>query len=304
MTTINFENNVFTYQDQTKKVPLLDCNAHIENKGRIPMQESIPTLLGQLRSIYTNLFVGSAPEDGDELYLIDILITKQLTKISTPLNVVELGANNGRLSYHLATLLGSFNDQTNLCCVCNSIGNESDNVWLDFISLAQASPVASMLASDFDNTHLCDNHFDIVVVNNSVQMDKPEDVIKEAVRLAKKDGVIIFYAQQSDLTDCTLHAFDDIEKYNTNNGNHIFVAEAKNAVENESYFEGWRKAVHADLANAELTLSENVDRTTLLTLVQKLNEHAYVAAKYNFTDIKCNCLALKEKLLIKHVNHK
>lgn len=207
MNKIIVENNAFIYTAQNEKRILLDCNDYLSNRSRIPMQslegtESIPKIILSLFREHLKLMEEKQTKNyAMEYLLLDIKIISYLMQSPLPVRVLELGCTSGVLSYHLATILGKFNQASSLCCVCDTIGNNSGNQWLDRISLVEELPGLSMLAADYDDTQLADHHFDIVVINGSVRFEQPYSVIKEAERLVKKSGLILCYAEEQPLLE-------------------------------------------------------------------------------------------------------
>lgn len=287
---------------------LLDCNDYLANKSRVPMHApvegvSVSDFLGNLNLAYTDLFVeGHAPSDGNAYSYIDALLAKELIKTSQPVKVAELGCSNGRLSYHLATVLGRFHPESNLCCVCDSIGNESGNFWLDMISLVEIPPKLSLHACDYDDTNLCNNHFDIVILNGSVAFADIDAVLKEALKLIKTNGVLICYVyRQPELANYMRKAFSRVDEYNTDDNSVVLVASVIDAMEERDEIVEWKKEFQHDFAHAETLLISSFDKKELFHSIQQLNQHADIATANQVIDVKCKALELKEKLLVKYV---
>ncbi len=311
MIEIRRENNVLVYKNDNETKPLLDCNNFLENKSRIPLHSennemTLPLYLSNLLQTYSNLFEeGHAPNDALDLFLIDSLLSAQLIKTALPVKVLELGCSNGRLSYHLASIIGKFHEQSTLCCVCDSIGNGSNNYWLDMISLVEQAPKLSLLASDYDDTNLADHNFDIVIINGSVLLKQAYSIVKEAQRLIKKDGIIICYAwQQPHLALCFQQAHTLVDIYPTDATSSVLVAKGSAIISITDTLAEWKKEAENDLANAEYALLSSCDKDQLMTYIKKLNHHADTATSNMIIDIKVRVLALKEKLLVQYVNMK
>ncbi|MBQ3558772.1 MAG: class I SAM-dependent methyltransferase [Agathobacter sp.] len=287
---------------------LLDCNDYLANKSRVPMHTpmegfSITDFLSRLHLAYTDLFVeGHAPSDGEAYSYIDALLARELIKTSQPVKVVELGSTNGRLSYHLATVLGRFHLESSLCCVCDSIGNESGNFWLDMISLVERPPKLSLHACDYDDTNLCNNHFDIVIINGSVAFADIAAVLKEALKLVKTNGALICYAcKQPELADYMRKIFAHVDEYNDDNNSIILFASTIDVIEELDEIAEWKKEFQQDFAHAEALLISTSDKKELFHSIQQLNHHADIATANQVIDVKCKALELKEKLLVKYV---
>ncbi|MBQ6886537.1 MAG: class I SAM-dependent methyltransferase [Lachnospiraceae bacterium] len=214
------ENNAFIYVEKEEKKVLLDCRDYLSNKSRIPMHSftddlTIPGLLLQLFKSHPQLCEGAVDyNDSLECLLMDVLLVSHLIKSPNPVRVLEIGCENGILSYHLAMILGLFNENSSLCCVCNTIGNNSDNRWLDKISLVEFMPRISMLAADYDETNLESKHFDIVIINGTSCFMEPLAMIEEAMRLVKDAGRVICYVNQQPLLESSFKMqFEKREEY-------------------------------------------------------------------------------------------
>lgn len=308
MINIKLENNCFIYENDNESKVLLDCANFIANKSRVPLlmsndNSALPYFLANLHQTYSNLFVeGHAPNDGVDYFLIDILLSAQLIKTSLPVKAAELGCTNGRLSYHLASVIGKFHTASSLCCICDSIGNESGNFWLDMISLVKTAPKLSMLASDYDDTNLSGNHFDIVIINGSVQILDADAILKEAKRLVKTNGILICYVwQQPHVANSLKQAFSSFEEYQMDSNTSIFLVHANAAIEECDAIMEWKKEALYDLSQAEAVLLSSVNKSEIMNLIQKLNQHADFATSHNIVDIKLKSLCTKEKLLIKYL---
>ncbi len=204
MSAIFMENNIFILEDIFgKRNELLDCRKLLSNKSSIPINtftegRTIPKFLVQLFHEHKERW---RENEAGLYFLFDILITSFLIQKSKPFYVLEIGGENGILSYHLASLLGGFHKKSSLCSVCHTIGNNSNNNWLDRISLVQEAPEYSLLVTDYDNTCLLDHIFDIVVINGSINFFNPYRVLEEAERLVKNGGVIFVFLQDMPLLE-------------------------------------------------------------------------------------------------------
>lgn len=303
MNYIKNKNNKFVYVNDEKEKLLLDYTNYILNKTNTPLC-LIPDFLVELQCKYNSLFLnGCAPLDQEDSLLIDILLVAQLIETSHPIKLAEFGATNGQLSYHLASILGKFNKHSTLCSICDCIGNESENIWIDMISLVETSSKVSLIASDYDETSLCTGHFDIVVLNGSVSLGNPDTVTREALRLLKTNGSLICYAwQQPYLANCVRKHFSTIDEYPTSADTTILVAKGMNAIDPSSMINIWRENAENDIICAEIALAHIFDKTTLFQHAKTLNHHADVATANNVLDIKLKCIKIKEALLKKYID--
>lgn len=226
------ENNAFIYVEQNEKKLLLDCKNFLSNKSRVPMHSfdgnlTIPGLLLRLFKLHPQLCENVVEyNDSIENLLIDVLFVSELIKNPKPVRVLEFGCGNGIMSYHLATILGLFNEKSSFCCVCDTIGNDSNNQWLDKISLVESMPRISMLAADYDETNLESKHFDMVIINGTACFYEPVKMIKEAARLVKNEGKLLCYANQQPLLESSFKMlFDKPEEYSLTARTSVMIVE-------------------------------------------------------------------------------
>ena len=211
MGMITIENNRFIYTGQGMREVLLDCSDYFSNKSRVPMHspdgaKTIPGLILELMKEHCQYLGGS---DGESLtYLLaDVLLISHLIGSPLPVRVAEIGADSGIMSYHLAKIMGKMNANSRLCSVCNTVGNESGNQWVDRIVWVEEPPSLSMLVSDYDDTGLQGENFDVVVINGAVWFQEPYDVIREADRLVKKTGIILCHIENQPLLESCFKLF-------------------------------------------------------------------------------------------------
>ena len=206
MSAVIFKENIFILEDaRERKIELLNCKNLFSNKSSMPMHSlvgssgrTIPRFLIQLLNLHKKQW---GETETVEYLLLDTIITSFLIRQSRPMQVVEIGGDNGILSFHLASLLGGFQKESFFCSVCRVIGNESENYWLDRISIVQEKPELSLLISDYEKTCLLDHFFDLVVINGTINFLNPYLVLKEAERLVKLNGNIVLFLQDMPLLE-------------------------------------------------------------------------------------------------------
>lgn len=230
MNSFVYENNQFIYTDESGRKILLDCNKYLENKSRIPFHSvndslTVSKLIFDLLSRHSQAFDGHEYAEWGIYYaLVDVLVTAYHVKSSLPKKLLEIGCTDGIMSYHLGTVLGKLHPQSLLYSVANTIGNESNNQWLDYISLVEEMPQVAFAATDYESTNLQDNNFDIVVINGVNPIERPDLTLKEAYRVLKKDGLLIcFVAKQPLLESCFQLLFSKREEYFLNYNGRILV---------------------------------------------------------------------------------
>ena len=182
MGSLYYNNSKFIYEDKGGDAKLLlDCGNYLTNKSRIPMHR----LAGMDCLTIPDLLLGlleREKKNGDDLEfpaaLTDILLASRLVKNPRPVNVLEYGSMTGRISLHLAEVLGAFNEESVLVCAYDTIEPE----WMERMTQAERLPKLSFFAGDFGNIKLSEHYFDIVVINGMVNYLQPEEVINDALR--------------------------------------------------------------------------------------------------------------------------
>lgn len=228
----------FIYTDSGQEKIILDLNDFMINKSRIPFHsvKGDRTVMDILASLMDD-HGGVSRETGEGNYLaeytlLDTLILQHAVRTSKPVKAVELGCGNGVLSYHLGTILGILNKESELNCVYNTIGNGSENIWIDAISQIneEEQPNIRFLASDYDNTMLEGMAFDIVIINASNSIDNLRGTIEEAKRLAKIGGMIICMSHRNDwlLFDLFSYIMHECEDFFVNKKGFIIKSNRQN----------------------------------------------------------------------------
>lgn len=228
MSSLDMQNNKFVYTNHLESRVLIDFSDYLSNKSRIPLHSSevtVSKIINNLMKEHDIISAGTLQYDLAEYYLaMDALVTAFLLKRAEAVKVLELGCTNGILSYHLASLLGVFNEKSMLCGVCNAIGNESGNRWLDIVTKVAELPDLSLVVSDYDNTNLQEKSYDIVIINGSERFDAPDKVIQEADRVLAKKGMLICYANQQTLLANAFKLFcPEYEEYSFDAFNKVLV---------------------------------------------------------------------------------
>lgn len=232
MNNFAFENHRFVYTNTNGKKVLLDCRDYLYNKSRVPFHSldgtlTIPDILSNLLEEYSEVYRGTEEYIMGFYYtLLGVLVTAEHIKTSAPKKVMEIGCGTGILSYHLATLLGKLHPQSLLYSISNTIGNESDNQWLDYISQVEELPKIAFAAVDYEELHLRDEHFDITIINVCEQMEQTKQMVEEAIRVTKTGGKIICLAKFQPLLESIFQLLlPENEEYFLNEEIKILVAE-------------------------------------------------------------------------------
>lgn len=299
----------YIYKDGNSEQTILNCREYIKNESKIPLisgseaQLDILKLVRKIKSDTIRLSGGLIEEQFSIDILIDMLAVRVLMKTSTPLRIVQIGSMDGILSYHLASLAGTYNPETSLCCVCNAVGNESGNYWLDWISQVECPPRLSMLAADYDNTQLESGSFDLVVVNGVEHFENPYNVLQEAGRLVKSNGAVLCHVcRQPLLADCFRMIFEQYEQYgNEESGNSIEVFWTINQGQiwagesgalTDAEVNDWLHKVGAELKH-------NPDMKTLRSYLADTDICIEKSMKQKRVDFKVRLIELKGRILDK-----
>lgn len=200
MGNMYIENNKVVYRDEQRVEILLSYEEMIANYSRLPLQymgkgaDSLLSLMLEGMDSHGELASGTVEMCANREYAtIELLVAREHMKTPYELKVLEIGCTSGIMSHHLAKLIGKYHENSQLCCVTDTIGNESGNEWLDKISLLERVPRLSLLATDYDCMPLADEYYDIVIINGTEMFAKKEEVLSEVARVLKKDGLLIGY---------------------------------------------------------------------------------------------------------------
>ncbi len=202
--TLNLKDGVFTLDGE----PILDCSNAYFNKSRVPIFKAplgssiLADRLLSLKDFYLSLNTGTKYEKYAGLFrMISVIVSDHCMRNGEPLKVCEIGCNSGALTQDIATVLTWFDPDAKYVCVSNAIGNESDMEWVDRISCIDVPAGLALHVSDFHDTSLRDDYFDITIINGCVPIPDPVKTVKEAGRITKNDGMIICYSEEQYLLD-------------------------------------------------------------------------------------------------------
>jgi len=223
-----FENKIYFIYDNGKKDCLLDLSDFLSNRSHIPLHslanidfETIPDLIKKIIEIC------DLPEneikgiDGSMLILTSIMIIKKYMYRAKGNNILEIGCTHGILSYFIGIIINFFG-KSNLHCVSDVISSEGESDWLNNIMLLENSDNISITYTNYNNIDLRDSFYDITVINGYDYFENPEDVIRNAVRMTKENGLIVCIGkEQPFLSDMFQKIIDDCDVYSFDNNNII-----------------------------------------------------------------------------------
>lgn len=302
MSEIQYREKRFWYLDGGREQVLIDLRKCMENRSRIPITDpqnhprSVMRLVMNLQELHGNYGLGD--DVSFDYMLLDFLAARCLMKTAMPLRAAEIGAMNGVWSFHLASMMGQYNEESTLCCVCNAVGNESGNAWLDRIALVAEPPKLSMLAADYDDTMLQSSGFDLVVLNGSVPLENPYQVIKEAERLIKTGGVILCYARnQKPLSDMFSQVFSGFETFVVDPVTQVYYLQYQGQSWEDLELVSCREAAEAYLSKLSEDFLRAIGKPGLRSCYQRLEEFIDAAMQEGLTDLKVRLIRCQETVL-------
>lgn len=299
------DNKLILYVGQKEKVLSLDCNNYLANKSRYPMYISAefpdsPTILNlimELTKSHEEISLGTK-EGMFAALLMDVTMTTYLIRTAKPVKVLELGATNGVLSYHLAMLMGKLNPETSLCCVSNVIGNGSENRWLNRVSRVEQPPVLSMVVSDYENTPLAPDYFDIVIINGTECFENPDALIREADRLLKTGGKLLCHAVDAPLLgNCFREAFPDSQEYEITPNDKLWTVTYEGTYEGKKLEPNIKEEMRKIINKLKATLELEENQAQLRALITEIDHWADEAIKYYDIDSKKDLIHLKQLIM-------
>ncbi|WP_334145245.1 class I SAM-dependent methyltransferase [Muricomes intestini] len=302
MGTVKFENNTFIYTDGVKSTSLLNCSDFLSNKSRIPLHSlgnglNVPLLISKLMEVNKPLSAGT----GEEAFalsnlLLDVLVSSHLVKTPLPVKALEIGTVTGVTTYHLASLLGKFHPDSLLCCVSDSIGNESGNQWLNRIVLVEEPPRLSFLAADYHDTNLQESSFDIIVINGIVSYENPYEIVSEAKRLVKNGGLILCYSVENPALEQSFKkSFPKVTEYPLTGSANIITVQVDKTRKTEALYKPMEE-IYRYIKETEQTIYKNAEININFSL-NKIQEHLETAAKEQDTTAKIRLIELRESLI-------
>ncbi len=293
MVSLNVNNGCFSFTGLEGTVVLLDSKKPLTNKSRVSMQR----LADQNHPIISEVLLGLIQRQQKETAalavpfgLMDTLLTARLIRASKPVRVLEYGSGQGELSVHLAELLGTFHRESALVCAYDTIELE----WMERISHVEHLPKLSFLAGDFGALGLQSNSFHIVVLNGQTNFPNPYEVVADALRLARKDGMILCYTNDCPLLESVFKLFfEQREEFVLQPSQKVLRADAKNVC--------WQteEPLRIDVNETGRLVKKSIrsGRKAALSALEVLENNVDAAARMGETDKKIQLLKQKEKLL-------
>lgn len=305
LSAINIINSqvIFTDNNQQNQI-LLDMHHFLNNKSRIPMhsiQENGPTILRFLSDLIQKnetTIANLTPIKKLQYITLDTLLIAELIKSAAPVKVAEFGCTYGELSYNLTEVIGKFHPNSFLCLISNTIGNNSSNTCLDFITQAESFPELSMVYSDYVKTNLADNTFDFVIINGDISYENPYDVIKEAERITKKNGTIFCCSCENHLLNSTFQLiFSERKEYTLTPADVIITTEKIDNSWEHKYADNYFSELSTLIASLKDEVNTQNRTDIYKKYIKQLDKCIDIAiAQYNI-EVKLMLIQIKENLL-------
>jgi predicted O-methyltransferase YrrM len=126
-------------------------------------------------------------------------LMKCLCQKHRPYNILELGAEQGLLSYFLAYVARAFNKENMLHCVSNNLLSDE---WLLFLQeYGEAAENLNLHIMLPQNLSLQENYFDFCIINGSENFSNSDAVLNNAIRLLATDGALVFIPQDGNVIE-------------------------------------------------------------------------------------------------------
>ena len=303
MGDIVYDEKKFIYQSEAGKQTLLDLRKTLDNKSNIPMIETderevtVLKLIDCLQQLHPRID-SEAGSNQLGYVLADFLLCRCLMRTAEPVHVAEIGCTSGILSFHIAFLMGQYNRNSRLCGICDSIGNESSNGWLDRISLVEEPPQLALSVTDYDNTLLQEKSFDLVIINGREPLQKPREIVEEAVRILKDGGDILCYEKgQPQLTEALFMGDDEPEIFSADNDVRLAYLQGRSSSWERFYQEAGEEEYFRLVTETEKLLMEGASKNVLRAYYKKLDNCLTRVMQEKHIDWKIRLVDLEERLL-------
>lgn len=301
MASMDITEKAAVYNDEGNQPHvLLDFTKYLANKSRVSLHKGPGWDIPTLPEILAGLFQ-KEKEYGEGLclptLLLDTLIAARLIQTSQPVHVLEYGCRDGRLSWHLAELLGRFHPETSLVCAYHTM-DEKWVKWMERVYQVKQPPKINFLSGEYGLLQLQEDYFDIVLINGMVNFTEPQQVVRDVLALAKADGMILCYAEEAPLLEDIFKLyFEECDEYTISPSVKMLAAKTSD--------QSWGAPVadiivqaRNDLIEAEhIRAEEKPDRKNLKTLIARLNQDACIAAKLGKIELKIRLIEEKEKMV-------
>ncbi|MCL2100102.1 MAG: class I SAM-dependent methyltransferase [Fibromonadales bacterium] len=190
--------NFYFSESGEKDKLILSLSGYSENLSKLPIisklgyeTESIFSILNKVAELYGSL--SQIPKSPQSLLcILEVIgkLVKMLIQKHRPYNILELGAEQGLLSYFLTYIASEFNEENMVHCVSNTLLNQG---WLLFLQeYGNAADSLNLHITSPQTLSLQENYFDFCVMNNSENFPNSGDVLNNAIRLLAPGGLLVF----------------------------------------------------------------------------------------------------------------
>ncbi len=192
---------------ENKDVLLFSLKDYNENLSELPVEnelnyktESIFSIFNKIATDYDKL--SKIPQNPQSLIsILEVIgkLIKSLCQKHCPYNILELGAEQGLLSYFLTSVARDFNKENTVHCVSNNL---LSNEWLLFLQeYGDAAENLNLHVMPPQNSSLQENYFDFCIMNSSENFSNPDAVLNNAIRLLATDGTLVFISQDGKVVE-------------------------------------------------------------------------------------------------------
>jgi protein-L-isoaspartate O-methyltransferase len=181
---------------ETKDKLLLSLKDYSENLSGLPVinqmdyeTESIFSTFNKIAADYDKLSkIPKNPQSLISILEIAGKLIKCFCQKHRPYNILELGAEQGLLSYFLTYTARIFNRENMVHCVSENL---LSNEWLLLLlEYGDAAENLNLHVTQLQTLSLQENHFDFCVINSS-----ENEVLNNAIRLLAIGGTLVFVSQ-------------------------------------------------------------------------------------------------------------
>lgn len=223
MTRIILNENTCLFEDvQGHKIKLFDIN-YLKNHSSFALYNFnsagclVPRFLELFKGLLKEIKLIDPTITADkktELEITISLIIKQLFQQPLAYRVLEVGCDQGTLSYFIAKLLAIFDKGNQLLCLTNKMINAPGSQWLAKVSLLSNSANLSLLTTSYDISWFDQPVYDLIIINGNVGFSHSDRVLKSCLAALKKGGSLIcLTANDSFLAESFSLVFSKIKTY-------------------------------------------------------------------------------------------
>ena len=295
---IGYDHKKYIYRCGDNSYVLIDLQNLLENKSHVPLiqgnehRSSLIEIANNLIELHGTLFQEHLLT-AQECILIDFLIARRLMKSAMPLHIVEIGATNGILSFHLATMIGQYNVESSLCCVCSV----DDSRWSEKVSKVDKPPKLSRIIANYGQIGLQADKYDVVVINGNDDFTDADIIVREAKRLVNSGGVVICLEKQQQLSRKFRKRFQKSEMFSVNSNTRVFYAESQKLSEENNDISAEVKEMEDYLAEIRKALQGETSQEQLHIYYKELDKLIDVILQTSLFDLKTKLIDCQDEVL-------